>query len=289
MKQCVCRMLEQISLIDSAEIIIVDNGSTDNTKEVALGLVREGDGKIKYIHENHPGACRARNRGRMEAKGNWLAFIDDDALPHEDWVKSILTASSLPEVDLVTGRIFAKPVGGIPEWFPNNLLWVLAEYNHGDNLVELTYPESGFPAGNFAIKTSVYDHVGGFNEELKIYGEEVLFFKMFAEGGHKAFYFPEMAIDHMPDLSRMTKRSLLTKALHMGRGVGGLRWIDQRQSHSKLIGLAFGLIVKGSSLMLVSALSQGRFDRMFTGVMNLGSALETFDRAWRSGNQKGRF
>ena len=57
------------------EVIIVDDGSTDNTKAVVNSIK---DNRIKYIYQNNQGACVARNRGIAEAQGDYIAFQDSD-------------------------------------------------------------------------------------------------------------------------------------------------------------------------------------------------------------------
>ena len=65
----------------SIEIIVVDDGSTDKTREV----VKEFGDKIRYIYQKNQGAGAARNRGIEGASGEWIAFLDSDDrwLPHK--------------------------------------------------------------------------------------------------------------------------------------------------------------------------------------------------------------
>ena len=60
------------------EVIIVDEASTDDTSDL---LTTFSDNRIRVIHNNAPtGVASARNRGAKEARGRWLAFVDDDDL-----------------------------------------------------------------------------------------------------------------------------------------------------------------------------------------------------------------
>ena len=65
------------------EIIVIDDGSNDNTKEVLCSY----DAKIKYIYQNNSGVSAARNAGIKKAKGKWIAFLDSD----DEWTSEYLS------------------------------------------------------------------------------------------------------------------------------------------------------------------------------------------------------
>lgn len=86
------------------EVIIVNDGSPDNTREVLQPLADAG--KIKYIEQENQGQASARNRGLAEARGSFVAFLDDDDLwPPEKlgWQVKYLQAN--PQVEVIAGQI----------------------------------------------------------------------------------------------------------------------------------------------------------------------------------------
>src|SRR5690606_22106466 len=69
----------------TAELLVVDNGSTDDTGAVARAA-RVGKIAVRTVHEPEPGQCRARNRGLAETSGDAVVFVDDDVRPRIDWL-----------------------------------------------------------------------------------------------------------------------------------------------------------------------------------------------------------
>jgi len=81
----------QSSGLDNFEVIFVDNNSTDNTKEVyAQWRQTNTNGQFTFISEMQQGASFARNTGAAIAKGEWVCFMDDDAVATTDYVKNII-------------------------------------------------------------------------------------------------------------------------------------------------------------------------------------------------------
>lgn len=89
------------------EIIIIDDGSTDNTKQVLSPVMH----KVKYYAQRNQGQSAARNKGIQKAKGNFIAFLDDDDLWHQDNLKIKLDIlKKHPEIGAVFSdfRLFNK-------------------------------------------------------------------------------------------------------------------------------------------------------------------------------------
>ena len=98
------------SLVDQSidksiyEIIVVDNASTDNTMKVIKHF--EGEKNFRFIQEPKLGLSYARNLGWKKAAGEFVAFIDDDAVASKGWLLRILAAfQSIPNLGAVGGKI----------------------------------------------------------------------------------------------------------------------------------------------------------------------------------------
>ncbi len=85
LKKCLDALKEQT--FKDFEIIIVDDGSTDETMEV---IKKTKELKIKYIYQTHSQQGTARNKGLLKAKGKYIFFIGDDIIPKEDWIEEHL-------------------------------------------------------------------------------------------------------------------------------------------------------------------------------------------------------
>lgn len=86
------------------ECIVVDDGSTDGTKDAAEGLIR-ADGRIRYIYQQNAGLSAARNAGLAAARGAYIQFLDaDDSIAAQKLSKQHAYLQAHPEADLVYGN-----------------------------------------------------------------------------------------------------------------------------------------------------------------------------------------
>ena len=89
------------------EVIVVDNGSTDNTKQVVERFERRLP--LHYLYEPTPGAGEARNCGIRHATSEILAFTDDDCIPDREWLRFIeLSFLRDPAIGMVAGKVMPK-------------------------------------------------------------------------------------------------------------------------------------------------------------------------------------
>lgn len=89
------------------EVIVVDDGSTDNTSRILEPYIQSG--KIRYFYQENAGAGAARNKGILEAKGEFLAFLDaDDVLLEDSLSKRVSFLEKYPKAGLVFTDYYTK-------------------------------------------------------------------------------------------------------------------------------------------------------------------------------------
>ncbi len=143
------------------EIIVVDNNSTDRTKEI----VARYPGVI-YVFEAEKGITRARQCGYRTATGDILAYVDADTRPPAGWVDQIFDHfSKQTNLACLSGPYSFYDLTGIRNKVSNG--WFIA--------AQPIYKMTGYMmvGGNFAIRRDVLDKMGGFDSTIEFYGEDV--------------------------------------------------------------------------------------------------------------------
>ena len=140
------------------EIIVVDDGSTDNCPEVAAGLGSE----VRYIRQENAGPAAARNHGLSLARGEFISFLDaDDLWPPQKLSIQMARLLAEPELDFVLGRTQYQvlPGGELPS----------LNFEAPENVVTQTVVGSG------VYRRRVFDRIGGFDESFR-FGEDTDWF-----------------------------------------------------------------------------------------------------------------
>ncbi len=143
------------------EIIVVDNASTDNTAKIASSYPG-----VRVVHEPKKGLPLARERGRLESTGEFLAYIDADCRLHPLWLplaKKIF--SERPEAVSISGP--AKYWDASPwQRFVLGFFWWVSS--------PLMYRVVGYMifGAHFIVKRDALERIGGFDVEINFYGED---------------------------------------------------------------------------------------------------------------------
>jgi glycosyltransferase involved in cell wall biosynthesis len=198
LKDCLESLYGQSAGESDYEVIVVDNNSTDRTEEVTRGFSGRHS-NCRYVLETTVGLSHARNRGYIEARGEYVAYIDDDARAYKDWVESIIGFTRRrPEVPAFGGPYNGFNLTELPGWYKASY----GSWSLGNQERPITDRE-WINGMNMAFNRSVLMELGGFNTALGMsgskvsYGEETNLVVRIRATGRQVFYLPDMVVDHL--------------------------------------------------------------------------------------------
>jgi GT2 family glycosyltransferase len=215
----------------SFEILIVDNGSSDNSRGETESVMREMPQHcIRYLLEPEPGLLSGRHRGALESDGEILVFLDDDIEATPSYLHAILDAFREPAVQLVGGPNLPNYESEPPAWvesfwsttpYGGRMCGFLSLLDLGGNTIEI-HPNYIWGL-NFAIRRRALFDLGGFHpdcvpdalQHFQGDGETGLTTKAFAQG-YKAVFTPEAMVYHFISASRMTPEYFERRAYYQG-------------------------------------------------------------------------
>ena len=209
------RTLEHIRLMEVPagirwELLVVDNNSKDDTREVVESFRRDGGIDCTYRLEENQGLSFARNHGIRNARGGIIVFTDDDVLVDRHWIGNLRDAfESNGDAACIGGKILPRWEKPCPAWLKGRLLEYLACCDHGDETIRMSEPRLW--GANLAIRSSMFRKYGMFDTRLghtggKLYGgEECQYLSRMLEGGERLMYCPKVLVHHCIPESRISK------------------------------------------------------------------------------------
>lgn len=97
----------------TVEIVVIDNSREESARSVVDAFAQEG-WPLRYVSEPRPGVANARNAGIAAARGDWIAFLDDDEEAPSDWLARLLATARATGADAVFGPVEARAEGATP-------------------------------------------------------------------------------------------------------------------------------------------------------------------------------
>jgi glycosyltransferase involved in cell wall biosynthesis len=180
------------------ELLVINNNSTDNTESVVLELVKENN-QVKYFNEANQGLSFARNHGVRQSIGEWVLFIDDDALPEDDLFDKLNPYLTQTNHLIVGGHYSAWYYYGKKKWSKDKY------YSNYPTITKKTFCNGNnfLSGGILLIHKSIFLKVGYFDTELGMignkigYSEETEFQLRLRKTEVQLLYDPEIKVRHV--------------------------------------------------------------------------------------------
>ncbi|HJS88191.1 MAG TPA: glycosyltransferase [Acetobacteraceae bacterium] len=225
LRACLDGLRRQSVRPDRFEVLIVDSGSTPEVAREIERLAMTAP-NIRHLRVARPGVSLARNVGARCARSEWIAYIDDDAIPEPGWVRAILDAIAEPSAPaLVGGRILPSWEAPLPRWWPARLRGVLSIIEHdwpGEYRTK-DVPRGLEPyAANMVVNVAALLEAGGFRAAVGRYGaallsdEEVQLAWTLQDSGRAVRYDPRVVVRHQIAADRLTPEWLLRRLYWQG-------------------------------------------------------------------------
>ena len=215
--------------VDRWEILLIDNNSTDDTKDICRQYQTRLP--IRYIFEKQQGLSFARNRALDEAASDFIVFTDDDVDFDPAWLVRLLAAARAhPECIFFGGRIFPRNEIEPPAWmtkYSRELLsGITMHYDLGDTMRPLVKNETAygasmaFPKKAFANGLRFRVELGRIGKHMTVHEDVVLMQELIAAGG-SGLYVPDAILYHRNAKNRLTEKYV--RKWFIGAGITDVR------------------------------------------------------------------
>ena len=245
------------------EVLVVDNRSTDQTREIVREFGQRYPGRFRYFYEPHPGKSYALNSGIRESRGEILAFTDDDVTCEPTWLQNLTSSLQSGEWAGAAGRIVLQWPSSIPSWLATVGPYArppFPDFDLGEEAKELTRPAFG---ANMAFRKEVFEKFGGFRTDIgpspsrevpPCHDDTELCLRLGA-AGERLRYEPDAVVYHPVPPSRISRSYFLRW------------WFDEGRASIRAFGVRPGTkwYFAGVPLYLVRSLAKWTLFWIFAG------------------------
>lgn len=228
------------------EVLIVDNNSSDDTRQVVERLADSSSIRLRYAFEPQQGLNYARNHGIEESDSRYFCYVDDDILVDSNWLAHLFQALDSNDADAVGGRIHLDPGIELPSWVTPEVQGFLGYQDYGEEPFrmdgKIQYPYGG----NMSLNRRVVERIGMFNTSLGRKGEgrkrsELFkgaetdyFHRLAATENARIFYEPGAIVYHQILPHQLEQKYFLT--IHYNAGLQKA-FYDGTPFHRRLLGI----------------------------------------------------
>jgi glycosyltransferase involved in cell wall biosynthesis len=188
--------LEHLSCLrsaDSWELVIVDNGSSDDTPDILTRYQAAATFPVVLVHEPRPGLGGARNAGVAASRGDIIAFTDDDCYPKPDWLTHIRHAFTDERVGYMGGRILLYDPADAPIAIRTS---TVAEWIRPHSLLRA----GCIQGANMAVRREVFESAGVFDplfgSGTSLIADDIEFLARVSAVGWSGLYSPDAVVYH---------------------------------------------------------------------------------------------
>jgi L-malate glycosyltransferase len=205
------------------ELFVVDNGSTDETKQVVASF--RDRLPVTYLFEPKRGKNTALNSALPILQGDLVVLTDDDAPPRPGWLVQLRkSADAHPEFSIFGGVVLPKwevpPEDWILSWVPQGQTYSVTPPHLREGPMAYVYAFGP----NMAVRTNVFDAgycfdstIGPRGKEYAMGSETELVLRL-THAGYRAWHCENAVVEHLIDKSQMTEEWLMRRAIRSGRG-----------------------------------------------------------------------
>ena len=255
LRDCLTALTRQTYPRSSFEVVIVDDGSEPPIDGIATDYSDKLD--VRVIRQARQGPAAARNFGVTSARGNLIAFTDDDCRPAADWLERLLARLDAGGARLVGGRVVNALDDNIFAT-TSQLIHEMAYAHHNTGGEQAQF----FASNNMAVDADSLVRIGGFDPAFRVASEDRDLCARWHESGRALVYAPDAEVAHAHHL---TLTRFWKQHFRYGRGAwryhqslrkrGRGRFAPDLGSHARFLGRAGSpLAQRGNTLAIGSLL-----------------------------------